>query len=218
MFGKRDNNCCFRDKVKKWKKEFSKYKWHILISIIIIFLATSLNYLSGGYTTDEVDVTAVGDLILDRFGPYDLGFLFVWGYMVFLWFMLIYAILFDVEKVHVVIIQFSLLVVIRAFFIILTHLQTPLDAIHATFPSFFSQIHFRNDMFFSGHVAFVFLGFLIYVKKKIKWFFLFGSFLMSFTVLAMHLHYSIDVFAAFFMTYCSWKIGKKILRRVEPKV
>jgi len=34
--------------------------------------------------------------------------------------------------------------------------------------------------------------------------------------LLMHLHYSIDVFGAFFMTYCSYRMGQRLLRKIDP--
>jgi hypothetical protein len=34
----------------------------------------------------------------------------------------------------------------------------------------------------------------------------------------MHLHYSIDVFSAFFITYCSYRMGNAAIRRLTPAV
>jgi hypothetical protein len=39
---------------------------------------------------------------------------------------------------------------------------------------------------------------------------------MGIVVLAMHVHYSVDVLAAFFMTYGSYRIGHTILLRMDP--
>ena len=102
---------------------------------------------------------------------------------------------------------------IRSFFLILTHLQTPPDAIILTFPNILSNLFFYNDMFFSGHTAMIFLGFFLSDNKKIKYVFLFGSIIMGITSLLVHHHYSIDVFAAFFITYGSYKIGNFLLNK-----
>ena len=62
-------------------------------------------------------------------------------------------------------------------------------------------INFTKDLFFSGHVSFAFLGYLLLRKEKIIGYLLLASSIfMSFAVLAMHLHYTIDVVAAFFFT------------------
>jgi hypothetical protein len=107
---------------------------------------------------------------------------------------------------------------IRAFFVTLTHLQTPLNAMPAKFPSFLNILVFTNDSFFSGHTAFPFLGFLLFKDSKIRWLFLAGSIYMGLTVLISHKHYSIDVFSAFFITYGSYKIGNVIINKLEKLI
>ena len=71
-------------------------------------------------------------------------------------------------------------------------------------------------MFFSGHTAMPFLGFYLFRRSWVRYAFLAGSIVMGFVVLAMHVHYSIDVLAAFFMTYGSYRIGHRILLRMDP--
>ncbi|MBD3360385.1 hypothetical protein GF366_01130, partial [Candidatus Peregrinibacteria bacterium] len=76
-----------------------------------------------------------------------------------------------------------------------------------------SKLFFENDLFFSGHTAVPFLAFLVFKESKIfKWVMFAGSILMAITVLLMHVHYSIDVFAAFFITYGIYSISNKIFR------
>jgi hypothetical protein len=98
------------------------------------------------------------------------------------------------------------MVMIRSIFLCFTHLKAPSTAIAINFAWPFSIISFQNDLFFSGHVAIMFLGFLMF-EGKIKYLFLALSIIMAFVVLTMHIHYSIDVFSAFFITYGSYKIG-----------
>ena len=201
---------------KDWRRELSEYKYLIFLSVMILVIATFLDYLSGVYVT-STNTVHVPDLILDHIGPIDVGFLFVWGYVVFFLALFLYPILFHVRTLHIVICQFSLLIMLRSVFVILTHLQTPPGAIGGSFPWIFQELNFQNDMFFSGHTAIPYLGFLMY-KKKIRYFFLFGSFLMGTVVLLSHMHYSIDVFGAFFMTYGCYKIGNLLIRKAEHYV
>lgn len=205
----------FVKKFHEWVREIFEYKYLILISLIIILVATFIDYLAGVYVSERATVNVVQDLILDHFGPYDLSFIFVWGFLILVFTLFAYASFFDVKKLHKVIAQFSFLIIIRSIFIILTHLKTPTDAIAGKFPWILHNLRFENDMFFSGHVAIPFLGFLLFKGNKIRYFFLIGSIIMAITVLAMHQHYSIDVFAAFFIVYGSYKIGEKLFEKVE---
>lgn len=199
---------------RDWRREFAEYKYLIFLSLLVFIIAAFLDYFSGVYTTTSAKTVYVPDLILDHIGPVDLSFIYIWGYIFFFLTLLLYPIFFHIRSLHIVISQFSLLVMLRAVFVLLTHLHTPQDAIIANFPGVFEKLSFQNDMFFSGHTAIPFLGFLMF-KDKIRYMFLFGSILMGTVVLLMHIHYSIDVFGAFFITYGSYKIANLLIRKAK---
>lgn len=68
-----------------------------------------------------------------------------------------------------------------------------------------------NDLFFSGHTALPFLMALIFWQNvKLRWAFILLSLFFGSAALLGHLHYSIDVFAAFFITYGIFHIALKI--------
>ncbi len=197
-----------------WRKELFEYRYLILLSLVIVVIATYLDYLSGTYVSTKAITAHVPDLILDHIGPMDAGFLYVYGYIGLCSLLLLYPFFFHIRTLHIVVSQFSFLVMLRAIFLILTHLQTPPDAVNVIWPRMFQGLSFQNDMFFSGHTAVPFLGFLLY-KGWLKYFFLCGSILMGTVVLITHMHYSIDVFSAFFITYCCHKIGTVIIEKTE---
>jgi hypothetical protein len=197
-----------------WRKELFEYRYLILLSLVIVVIATYLDYLSGTYVSTKAETAHVPDLILDHFGPMDASYLYVWGYIGLCSVLLLYPLIFHIGKLHIIISQFSFLVMLRSIFLILTHLETPPDAISVHFPGIFQGLSFQNDMFFSGHTAVPFLGFLLY-KGWLRYFFLCGSILMGTAVLLCHVHYSIDVFSAFFITYCCHKIGTVIINKTE---
>ena len=82
-------------------------------------------------------------------------------------------------------------------------------------PKAYDFLIFNNDLFFSGHVAIAFLGFLLFQEKKLKIFFLIATIVMALTVLFMHVHYSIDVFAALFITYSTHEFGKRLFKKIK---
>lgn len=57
-----------------------------------------------------------------------------------------------------------------------------------------------KDLFFSGHVASVWIYFLCAQRKYMKMYLGCAVFLMSFMVLSMRIHYTYDVYGAFFFT------------------
>jgi len=123
---------------------------------------------------------------------------------------------YKVHELHIAISQFSLLVMIRSFFVSLTHLKAPVGAIIATeAPRLYALLDFQNALFFSGHTAIPFLGFLLFKKEKIGKFFLIATIVMALVVLFMHVHYSIDVFAALFITYGTYKVGEWLFKKVN---
>ncbi|MBU2577194.1 MAG: sphingomyelin synthase family protein [Nanoarchaeota archaeon] len=197
---------------KAWTREISNNKKALLISLVFLVIAVILNGISGRYVT-RVGVGVPTDIILNHVGPYNLQIFFGWGYLIFMALLFFFPLFFRIKSLHHVIGQWSLLVMMRSFFISLTHLRTPLTAIPSKFPQIFQPFVFENDLFFSGHTATTFLGFLLFKESKIRWVFLAGSIFLGSVTLLMHRHYSIDVFAAYFITYGTYQIGKWIFNK-----
>jgi len=200
----------------EWKKEFWNYKVIICLSVLFWVIANILMIIAGSYTEKKGDV-AVSDLILNAIPTVDLSIIFAYGMTIIILVLILYPFFFNIKELHRVLIHLSLLTLARSIFITLTHLKQPSDAIITTLPRIYELIVFRNSLFFSGHVGFSFLGFLLYREKSkfLKYFFLIATLVMIATVLLMHVHYSIDVFAALFITYGVYKIGENLLRRVN---
>jgi hypothetical protein len=208
----------FKKGLRDWIREFIETWRLIAVSLIVVAAASYADYRSGVYVTNTGGVD-VPDLILSHIRqPIDLNVVFVYGYIGIIVVLFSYPLVFHIRTLHKVISQFSLLVTLRSAFIILTHLETPPNAIPVRFPWIFGHLSFENDMFFSGHTAIPFLGFLLFRNSPIRFFFLIGSFVLGTTVLAMRQHYSIDVFSAFFITYCSYRMGNAAIQKLTPAV
>ncbi|MFA5259145.1 MAG: phosphatase PAP2-related protein [Candidatus Pacearchaeota archaeon] len=199
---------------ESWKNEISKNKKVIFFSILFLILANFSYQIAGEYV-DEVAGVQAQDIILDNIPTINLSFLYIYGGILMLGLLIFYPLFFNVKKFHVSLSQLSLLLIIRSFFISLTHLKVPADAVEITIPKLYNLMTFNNDLFFSGHTALPFLGFLMFRKEKIGIFFLILTFVMMITVLFMHFHYSIDVFAALFITYGSFKIGQWLFKGID---
>ncbi len=201
--------------VRTWTRELLQCRRLLVLSAAFFAVALFADYQCGVYVTFHPAVK-VPDLILDRLPTIDLSFLFTYGYMALIVGMFLYPLFRRIRMLHVVAIQFSLLLIVRSLFMIFTHVGTPAGSVDVHFPGVFSRLYFENDMFFSGHTAMPFLGFYLFRGKWLRYVYLVGSIVMGMVVLAMHVHYSIDVFGAFFMTYCSYQIGSALLRKLDP--
>jgi hypothetical protein len=207
---------------KSWKTEISKHKYLLLASFIMLAIAGVICFFASTYV-DKIQAIPSSDLILDHIPTINLNIFYVYGFMLVLITAIIYSILFHVKKFHEITFLFGMLILVRSFFITLTHLGVPNDArIITEAPSLFQLMSFQNDLFFSGHTAMSFMAFLIFRKEAIKTFFLISTIILSATVLLMHVHYSIDVFSAFFITYGVYKFGEWFISKgylqTKPRV
>ena len=75
---------------------------------------------------------------------------------------------------------------------------------------FYGGTYITKDLFFSGHTSTQFLMFLCLSKKMDKTIALVSSILVGILVLVQHVHYTIDVLAAFPLTYFIYKLSKLV--------
>lgn len=199
-----------------WKVLLSDntFKVSLYIGVILITAAYVLDFVATVYN-DSQSYISVGDLILDEIPTLDLEISFTWGMYVILFLLFFYPIVFKPEIVPFALKTYALLMFIRAGFILLTNVGPPegffYDGVEVG-GNVIADLFFRNDLFFSGHTAYPFIGFLIFRDSWMKWVFLAGSILEGFTVLVMHIHYSIDVFAAFFIAYGTYRLSRAIFK------
>jgi hypothetical protein len=214
------------------KDYFSKalHHWKVLLkdrafvwSLIIGFLMIGGAIVAGSIVSVYLDANtyvSVGDAILDNIPTYDLTYLFYWGPLILITMMVLYGMLFEPEAVPFALKTYGLLIIIRCGFIVLTHIGPPFGYFF-TYGfnyngDFWSNIVFKNDLFFSAHTAIPFLAFLLFRKSNLfRGLMLVGSIVMGITVLLMHVHYSIDVFGAFFITYGIYAFSNEIFNKLN---
>lgn len=107
----------------------------------------------------------------------------------------------------------GLLLLLRSFFINLTHLGIPADS----YP-IISNSTFGGDLFFSGHVAVLTLMMFIFWDIRIlRYFFLLSSIILGASTILGRFHYSIDVFTAPFIAYGVYMFSKTIIDKVTER-
>ncbi|MBI2069158.1 MAG: hypothetical protein HYT79_01030 [Elusimicrobia bacterium] len=181
----------------------------LLIALTAFIGALFLNTLAGR-VADEAGVHAHSspDLLFQYLPIVDMRFFFLWGFLGFVCWATFAALKWERERLAYILWLFALLIVVRCFFIVLTPMKLHESALSIDGDPLYETIgkHFtlRHDLFFSSHTAMPFLASLIFRGRWIRLSFLGISILMASSVLLSRLHYSIDVFAAYFITYATY--------------
>lgn len=186
----------------------------LLVGLSSLAGALVVNYYAGHLADRQGEAASVSpDLLLGRLPHWDTSPLFIYGFTIFLAWLVFAGVWRESRRSGRILWVYAVLVAVRSFFIILTPMRTPTGAVFVANDPLFAvigrYITFKHDLFFSSHTALPFLAFLVFRDPWVKASFLVISFVMAATVLIGRFHYSIDVFAAFFITYAVHKLLKK---------
>jgi hypothetical protein len=194
-------------------KPVSKVRYYasLLEAIIIFIVSVYVTHLASRYAEIKAS-NYVEDIILSNTKAYDFEVLFVHGAIMLTLFVV--ALCFKFRSTAPFLIKtVSFFIIVRSMFVSLTHIgpyPTKLD-LESGLLDFITS---GNDLFFSGHTGLPFLVALIFWNHLyVRSLFLGASVIFGTIVLLSHLHYSIDVFAAFFITYSIYHIAIKLFKR-----
>ena len=158
------------------------------------------------------------DLLLGWLPHRDTSVLFIYGFTFFLLWLSYAAVRYERRRIPRILWAYAVLVIVRSFFIILTPMNVPpgqaVVAGDPLFEVFGRFLTFKHDLFFSSHTALPFLAFLLFRGPWVRLSFLAISLVLGATVLVGRFHYSIDVFAAFFITYGLHKLELQKIQHV----
>jgi hypothetical protein len=198
-----------------------KYLFSFFLSLVIwvggyFIYEKAIRYLDG-----LKGLPAVGDLFLDVLPMVDLRYIYIYGIVIVMAVIWVYVLVRRPDLLPFGLKFFAAVFIVRTLFIILTHLGPPegfyIPAITGEFAFWpLSHLLHSNDLFFSGHVSYPFMGALLLRQNKFMfWFLLSASIVMGATVLLMRIHYSIDVFAAFFIVYGLYSAVRRIFGKTD---
>lgn len=184
-----------------------RFVFSLILSFTMFFVSLIVNFYAGMYATNKAS-NSVTDIVLSNIRTFDVDGLFVYGGFVLFLIIVLFS-FFNPKKIPFTIKSISLFIIIRSVFISLTHIGPfPTQALVPS-ANLISYVSFTGDLFFSGHTGLPFLMALIYWENKwIRIFFLSCSVFFGIVVLLGHLHYSIDVLSAFFITYTIFHISE----------
>ncbi len=202
-----------REKISEFKALFSNKQFLSVFFLSLFFLAASLvvNFYAGMYATESAS-SSVTDIVLSNTRAYDLDGLFVYGTF-FLIFFIVFISFQKPRRIPFVAKSVALFVVIRSVFISLTHLG-PFPSQIIIHSDILSKLTFGGDLFFSGHTGMPFLMALVFWQNKIlRNIFLCFSLGFGVVVLLAHMHYTIDVLSAFFITYTIFHLAEYFFKK-----
>ncbi len=208
--------------MKNYKTYFTDKTFLISFVTGFLFLVASLvmQFYANAYTIRKASV-AVTDIILSNTRVYDVDGLFVYG-SVLLFLVVLTICIIRINYTPFIMKSVALFTMIRACFITLTHISpfpTHVEISSVFFRhTLFSGIFTGDGLFFSGHTGLPFLLALIFWKQeKLRYLFLCFSVILAIVVLLGHLHYSIDVLSAYFITYSIFHLCQVFFKK-EQKI
>lgn len=195
-------------------KSHKPFYWQLALGVLLFGISLLFNYAANGYTATHIS-GAVSDIFLDNLPVMNVDWIFFESAIVLSAFIIALG-LYKPNRLPFMLKSVALFIAIRSFFMILTHLAPPLGA--ATVPS--GNILERlaagsgKDLFFSGHTGVPFLmALLFWHNKYLRMVFLLAALFFGVAVLLGHLHYSIDVFSAFFITYGIFHLSRWLFKK-----
>ncbi len=192
-----------------WKDSFKEKKITKELIITVIFFVLISGFFTSFLNYNETRTGfTLQDPILRLLTPVDLTaiiFILIYGSV----FTALIILIYDPSRLLFALQVYSLVLLIRMLLMYLLPLNPPEGLLPLKDPIvelFGTGKTLSRDLFFSGHVATLFLLFLLFDKKIYKTVFLAFTLLVAAALLFQHVHYTIDVITAPFFVYASYKI------------
>ena len=187
-----------------------QYRFSFVLAVFMLLLSLLANSNAITYATEKAS-NSVTDVVLDNVPLVDVDGISVYG-PILLWLIVAFLCLQEPKRFPFVMKSLALFITIRCVFVSLTHIGPFADQVHILGNlSWIQKLTYGGDLFFSGHTGSPFLMALVFFQsRKLFTFFTGTAMFFGIIVLLAHLHYTIDVLSAFFITYSIYKISEYI--------
>ncbi|OSZ79548.1 hypothetical protein CAP35_15245 [Chitinophagaceae bacterium IBVUCB1] len=191
--------------VQAWRAELLNkvFRWKLLVVPGLFLIYSAITQHLGNYIETRKGVR-LEDKLLSFFPSYDFSTII---------FILLYTSLFALILTHLhkpktimrLIEMHFMVAIVRQVCILLIALEPPTGIIVLRDVFLENTVYPHNspltkDLFFSGHVASIWIYFLCAQHRYLKAWMFAATFVMSFMVLSMRIHYTYDVYGALFFT------------------
>ena len=194
-----------------WQLRSFRNKTFVALALVAIILLTLPTFFA---FIEKREGMVLQDFVLERLPATDVSiptFIIIWSVVL----LVFYRIYQNPSIFLVVAYGFILMCIARVLTISLLPLNPPPGLITLKDPianiAYGGKgIFITKDLFYSGHTGNMFLFFLCLQAKWDKIFALTAAVLIGILVLVQHIHYTIDVIAAFIFTYFIYLLAKKV--------
>lgn len=204
-----------------WKEYLSSKHFRTEFTVTVVLLAAVLFFFPKFLQfAEQRDGVVLPDPVLALFNPVNLTWL-TFGLIYLSLIIAIITLINKPDKLLLALQCYTVMVLFRIAAMYLLPLEAPAKLLPLNDP--FVQLFgtgkvLTKDLFFSGHTATLFLLYLITDNKKLKLIFLACTVVVALSVLLQHVHYTIDVFAAPFFAYGSFRLVIKIKESLKIKM
>lgn len=193
---------------------FDRYvRFSIPLSLLVFLLSVFVVQPMAIEFANDAATSPVGDIILSNTPVFNVGYFFVYGMFIMIAFITLLCLYYP-KRAPFVLHSLTLFILVRSAFVSMTHVGNFTTQAISTFGPGITMQFFGADHFFSGHAGAPFLMALIFWDNRaLRYIFLAWSVFFSIVVLLGHLHYTIDVFSAFFITFGIYHIARRFFPR-----
>ncbi len=194
-------------------KHFSNksFAWSCVFAIILLIVSLVVSFYASLYAT-KMASSPVTDIVLSNIRVYDVDLFFVYGPWVW-WVILSLLTMLKPHKIPFMVKNIALFLLVRSVFITLTHIGPFPTSLLIEPTKLSSMFTSTGDLFFSAHTGAPFLMTLVFWKEKIyRYILLATSLFFGIVVLMGHIHYTIDVVGAFFITYSIYSMAEVLFK------
>jgi len=191
-----------RELARRYKTYYKDRDYRLaVLGSFLVFIASVMASLLAGHFANTHASNYASDIILSNTPAINVDKFFVIGTGLFA-FMAIAIAFAHPRRVPYTLFALALFFFIRAGFVMMTHIAPFPERATSNFGVTTRKYFFGSDLFFSGHTGAPFLMALVFWRdKKIRYLFLAWSIFFGVIVLLGHLHYTVDVASAYFITY-----------------
>ncbi len=193
------------------------YKWWVitLSGVLVLLMASYHLYTRLGWVADQRNLPTGSDWVLRHLPVVNVLPVLSWGFFALTLYAVGAAVLYYPRRMPFLAFTISVYLIVRAAFVFLSPIGAPMGMVDMRQLDFLmarllGRWTFMNEFIFSGHTGIPFLFFLFFETRWLKASMLAGSLTMGVCVLLSRNHYTVDVLAAYLVTYSIYKLSDRL--------